>query len=395
MRDDAGGGHPSPSLASLCALFLRIGCTSFGGYMALVSATQHAVVTQRRLLSDQDVLDGVTLASILPGPVAINTVAYVGYRLRGAAGAFVCVCAALLPAFVFMVALAALYFRWGHLAQAGRLFMGIMPAVAAIVLAAAWRMCRATVRGWREALLAAAAAVLLLACSGMLVTLFIVLASALAGRLWWDAAEAAPVVAPVAANAARGNAGVLLATPVVLLPLLGGPATVLVKLCTAFAGLSLLMFGGGYVSIPVLQHAVVDTYGWVSAREFADAMALTQLTPGPVLIGAAFIGLKVGGVAGAFAATVGIFAPTAVLLVGCAHRLQRWYAAPALQAALRGVRAAGAGMVVAAAVTIGRMAAPVWLSPLLFALALLLLLRWRVEPLWVVPLCGALGYFLL
>jgi chromate transporter len=387
MRDEAG----APSLAFLFVLFLRIGCTSFGGYMALVSAMQDAVVGKRRLLTDQDVLDGVTLASILPGPVAINTVAYVGYRLRGAAGAFACVCGALLPAFVFMVALARLYFRWGQLAQADRVFMGIMPAVAAIVLAAAWRMGRAAVRGWREAVIAAGAAVLLLAGSGVLVTLGIVVAAALAGRLWLDAAGAAPA----APGVARGNAGVLLATPLVLLPLLGGPVTVLVKLCGVFAGLSLLMFGGGYVSIPVLQHAVVDTYGWVTAREFADAMALTQLTPGPVLIGAAFIGLKVGGVAGAFAATVGIFAPSAVLLVGCAHRLRHWYAAPALQSALRGVRAAGAGMVVAAAVTIGRMAAPVWLSPLLFALALLLMLRWRVEALWVVPLCGALGFILL
>jgi chromate transporter len=394
MRDDVVEPE-DPSLASLGLLFLRIGCTSFGGHMALVSALQDAVVRKQRLLADQDVLDGVTLASVLPGPVAINTVAYVGYRLRGAGGAFVCVCGALLPAFVFMVALAGLYFRWGQLAQADRIFMGVMPAVAAIVLAAAWRMCRAAVRGWREAAVAAGAAMLLLTFPGTLVTLAIVVAAASIGRLWFHAGGAAPAAPPAAPPAAHGRAGVLLATPVVLLPLLGGQATVLVKLCGVFAGLSLLMFGGGYVSIPVLQHAVVDTHGWVTAREFADAMALTQLTPGPVLIGAAFIGLKVGGVAGAFAATVGIFAPTAVLMVGCAHRLRRWQTVPALQSALRGVRAAGAGMVVAAAVTIGRMAAPVWLSPLLFALALLLMLRWRIEALWVVPLCGALGYFLL
>jgi chromate transporter len=159
--------------------------------------------------------------------------------------------------------------------------------------------------------------------------------------------------------------------------------------------MSLLMFGGGYVSIPVLQHAVVDTYGWVTGREFADAMAMTQLTPGPVLIGAAFIGLKAAGPAGAVAATVGVFAPPAVLMVACAHGLQRWYAAGAVRSALRGVRAAGAGMVIAAAFTIGKMAAPVWLSPVLFALALLLLLRWRIEAFWVVPLCGAIGFFLL
>jgi chromate transporter len=254
MRNEAG----PPSLAALCALFLRIGCTSFGGYMAMVSTMQNAVVAQRALLTDQDVLEGVTLASVLPGPVAINTVAYVGYRLRGAPGACVCVCAALLPAFVFMVALASLYFRWGHLPQVDRAFVGILPAVAAVVLAAAWRMCRVTVRGWREALLAGSAAVLLSACSGVLVTLAIVVAGALAGRLWFHEAGAAPAPRPVA----RGNASVLFATPIALLPLVGGQGALLVKLFAAFAGMSLLMFGGGYVSIPVLQHAVVDTYGW-------------------------------------------------------------------------------------------------------------------------------------
>ena len=386
MRNEAR----QPSLASLCVLFLRVGSTSFGGYMSMVSALQGAVVTQRRLLTNQDVLDGVTLASVLPGPVAINTVAYVGYRLRGAAGACVSVCAAVLPAFVFMLVLGTLYVRWGRLPQVDRLFMGIMPAVAAVVLAAGWRMCRATVRGWREALLAAGAVVVLLSWSGLAATLAVVVASASIGRFWFREAGGAPVAPP-----ARAGTGVLFATPVALVPLLAGHAVLPVKLLAVFAGMSLLMFGGGYVSIPVLQHAVVDTYGWVTGREFADAMAMTQLTPGPVLIGAAFIGLKAAGPVGAVAATVGVFAPTAVLMVACAHGLQRWYASGAVRSALRGVRAAGAGMVIAAAFTIGKMSAPVWLSPVLFALALLLLLRWRIEAFWVVPLCGAIGFFLL
>lgn len=337
--------------------------------------------------------DGVALASVLPGPVAINTVAYVGYRLRGAAGACVCVCAAVLPAFVFMVLFATLYFRWGQLPQVGRLFLGVMPAVAAIVLAGAWRMCRTAVRGWREALLAGGAGAALAAWRGPLATVAVVAAAAFAGRLWFDAAGEDVPTPP----RARGHAGVrvLYATPLALLPLAGAQGALLFKLLAAFAGLSLLMFGGGYVAIPVLQHAVVDGHRWVTARELADAMALTQLTPGPVLIGAAFIGLKVGGLAGAAAATVGVFAPPAVLTIVCAQRLQRWRASHAVRSALHGVRAASAGMVVAAACTIGAMAAPVWGSLLLFLLALALLLRWRVEAIRVVALCAAVGYFLL
>ena len=102
-------------LLSLCRIFMRIGFTSFGGFMTMVSVIQNRVVERHGLLSSRDVLDGVALASVLPGPVAINVVAYIGYRLRGVAGALVCVCTALLPACVLMMLFSYAYFRWGHM----------------------------------------------------------------------------------------------------------------------------------------------------------------------------------------------------------------------------------------------------------------------------------------
>ena len=446
-----------PSLWALAGLFLRIACASFGGYMTMISLVQDAVVARRKWLSSQDVLDGLSLASILPGPLAINVVAYVGYRLRGVAGAAVCVCAAVLPAFGLMVGLATLYFRWGHLPQLDRVFVGVTPAVAAVVLAAGWKMWRSTVTGWREALLAGVAAAALMLVSSVMASLAVIVGSALLGRLWFHqqalaegpqgdpgagvaatqgagnsmagaqnplvdgapfaasagpAAGAAVCCAPPAATTVsqplpaslRARAlppasplgiGALLAAPLALLAFLAGSTSVAVKLLAAFAGMSLLMFGGGYVSIPLLQQATVHTYGWVSQREFIDAMALAQVTPGPVMISAAFVGFKAGGLAGAAAATAGMFAPTAILLIACAHGLQRLKRSAAVQAGLRGVRAAMTGMVVAAAFTIGKSAAVVWLSPVLFLLALALLLRWRIEAVWVVPVCGLLSYLLL
>ena len=389
----AASREPVP-LLTLCALFLRIGCSSFGGFMVMVSVIQDVIVGRHKLLPERELLDGLALASVLPGPLAINVVAYVGYRLRGPAGAAAAVIGALLPAFLLMVTLATLYLRWGELAAVGKLFMGMTPVVAAVIAAAAWRLCRVSVRGWREALLTAGAVVLPVAVPGLGATLAVLVVAAAAGWRWLretpaaDAAGAAPRAAP-AAGAGTLRVSVL---PLAAASLAGLAAGSLPTLFGTFASLSLLMFGGGYVFIPLLQHAVVEGHGWLTRREFVDAVALTQVTPGPVMISAAFIGLKVGGLAGAASATAGMFLPTATLTVAAVHLLDRVKHSAAVQAVLRGVRAAVAGMVISAAVTIGMTAAPGWLSGVLGGAALVALLRYRVEAVWLLPVAALMGW---
>jgi chromate transporter len=168
----------------------------------------------------------------------------------------------------------------------------------------------------------------------------------------------------------------------------------LLKLLSVFAGMSLLMFGGGYVFIPLLQQAVVENYGWVTQQEFIDAVALGQVTPGPILISATFIGFKVAGLAGAIVATIGMFGPSAVLTVLCARVLNRVKGSMNVQAVLRGVRAAMAGMVFTAAILIGKSAAPGWISTALFISALIVLVRYRIEAVWIVPTSGLIGFFM-
>src|SRR3954469_14238270 len=113
---------PSPSLLSLFLDFLKIGATAFGGFMALIAVVQTQIVERRKLLSHSEMLDGISLATVLPGPVAGKVVAYIGYRLRALAGALVSAVGVILPAFVLIVALSAAYFRWGQIPAVSRLF---------------------------------------------------------------------------------------------------------------------------------------------------------------------------------------------------------------------------------------------------------------------------------
>jgi chromate transporter len=389
------------TLSVLFWTFLKIGATAFGGFMALISVVQNVVVERKKLLRHADMLDGVSLASLLPGPVAVNLVAYVGYRLRGAPGALVAAAAVILPSFLLILALSLAYFRYGQIPLVSKLFMGFVPAVAAIILAAAWAMGRQALGSVREVLLGVVAAGLLIGVGGFAVTLVIIVGAGLIGLVLFRNEPARPRArGRKPRSAARDDdtpAGMRLfslAVPLAAAPLLAVNAGALTALFLVFAGMSLMLFGGGYVFIPLIQEIVVDGRQWVTRQEFVDAIAMGQITPGPILISAAFIGLKVGGLAGALVATVAIFAPPAVLMVIATRLLDRLQRSRAVQSALRGVRAAVVGLIAAAAVTVARTAALHWASLLIFAAVLVATLKWKIEVVWLIPAAGAAGLLL-
>lgn len=383
-------------MVTLALLFLRIGCTSIGGFMAMVFVTQYLIVERRLLLPAADLLDGLALASVLPDSVAINVVACTGYRLRGVARAAVTMLCAILPAFLCIVALGSLYFRFGSMDAVRPIFLGITPAIVAVVLAAGGRMWSSVVKDKRQVALGAGAAVMLSLVPGLTSTLAVIAVAAVIGCRYagppTQAGEelATPVAAP------RASARLVLAAvlaPLALLAWLVLHSSVLIELAGMFAGMSLLTFGGGYVFIRLLQHTVVDAYGWLTPRQFVDGLALTQLSAGPVMISSAFVGLKLAGVAAAAAASAGMFIPSAVLMIAASGAMQRIRGSAPVRAALCGVRAALAGMVFSAAVSIARLSAPSWLSVLICALALLALVRFRIDPAWA-GACAALAGWL-
>ncbi|MCB9234716.1 MAG: chromate efflux transporter [Bacteroidia bacterium] len=389
-----------PSLAAIFWEFLRIGATAFGGFMALVAVIRDRLVRQKGWLADEEVLDGVSLGGILPGPLAVNVTAFVGYRIRGISGALVAMAAVLLPAFLLVLGLSWVYFTWGDLPAMESVFAGIMPAIIAIIFSVAWKLAKTHLKSIPHYLIMLAALPLLILVGGFYMTAAIIMVSGILGRIFFQEGEKMEVNSPENQLSLKKFLPLLGLMLLMVLPALfldpGSHRGLrqLVDLFFTFSGISLTLFGGGYVIIPALQQIVVSELSWLSAREFADGIALGQVTPGPILISAAFIGFKQAGILGALTATLGMFVPPALLMILASGMLQSLKKHPGVQAAFRGIRPAVIGMIFAAVWIMGKDLEPGLTTFIVLPLALGLSLFTRLNVIWIIPGAGLLGFLI-
>ncbi|MBE9516370.1 MAG: chromate efflux transporter [Proteobacteria bacterium] len=401
MKTNEASGKGSDHIVSymnLFVTFLKIGSTAFGGFMALISVVQDLAVERKKWLSHQEMLDGISLATILPGPVAVNVVAYVGFRVRGVVGAVIAASAVTLPSFILIVSLSAVYFSWGHIPVISSFFQGLIPTVLAIIIVSAWRLALQAVIGPASLVILISAIIALLSISGFLVTLAVVVGSGIAGAIIYG-----PLFYPARKSQQRlskkGNSTIARTSALAINPLpvaafFAFTPVLTIKLMTVFAGMSLMLFGGGYVFIPLIQQVVVAEYGWVTQKEFIDSIAMGQVTPGPILISAAFIGYKVAGLVGALAATIGIFTPPAILMIVASHGLEKIKSSIWMAAALKGVRPAVVGMIFAASVIVAKTATAQWPTAFIFLATIILMIRFKLQVAWLIPMSGFLGIVL-
>ncbi|VAW59439.1 Chromate transport protein ChrA [hydrothermal vent metagenome] len=389
------------SIWKLFWTFLKIGSTAFGGFMALISVVQNYLVDREKIISKEDMLDGISLATILPGPVAVNVVAYAGYRIRGIPGAITCATAVTLPSFFLILILSYVYFEYGSIPSINNIFLGFMPAVIAIIIAAAFNMGKKTLTGKIEQGIALVSLTVLVLVYVFLpeykfpTTLGVIFTSGLTG--WFvfrnpDNTEKNHITPQKTVEHSAAFRKKIIISGIILSLLAVAffntqffPAS---KLFTTFAGMSLLLFGGGFVFIPLIQDTVVQGHQWVSHKEFVDAIAMGQITPGPILISATFIGYKVAGITGAITATIGIFAPPAVLMLICTHYLTKLKSSKTLQAILKGVRCAVIGMIASAAYAVSMIADINYITISIFILSLFALMKLRLEVAWIIPAAG-------
>ena len=285
-------------------LFLKIGAVGFGGGLAMIGVLHDYLIARKRWLDDNRFLKGLCLGQILPGPFVTNYVEYYGLLLRGWAGSIVAVVGLLIPSYLIVLVLSYLYFQFHHHPSFQSAFTGVIPVVIAILGVTSYRMARVFVKGLSEILILLLALGLIFSGLDMALTIII--------------------------------GGIL---TIIIERIQGRPMAVdLLLLFLVFAKIGAVTFGGGYGALAIMEHEVVNSYHWLSLREFTDGLAIGQLTPGPVAITAVFIGYHIFGILGSLVATAGIFLPSYLMLLTTCLLLKNYEDRPLVVSFFRGTR---------------------------------------------------------
>ena len=417
------------TLGGLFLSFLKIGLVGFGGGIAVLAQIRNLTVRKRQWLTDSEFAEVVALAQTLPGTSSGNSVTYIGVRLRGWRGAAAAMSGFILPSMLIMIALAILYKHVHNFPGSERFFHGLNGAVVALILVTAVRMGRSILtRNWQW--LIAALGFLAVAIFDATV-LEVVLAAGLIGiyidsfaeKQWRQLRSFRTLIGRrrtrirtrMAKQRRLRRADVLRQPPPekpseeptpereesitfrsISLLALGMPLIaklgLLFTLSAIFLRIGTVTFGGGLVMVPLIESEVVNTHHWLTHQEFADAFALGQITPGPVLITATFVGYRVAGTLGALVATISIFLPAFVMTIAAASSLRRFRNNEQVQAFLRGVAPAVVGLLVAAALSVGRAGIHSWVGLSIMCLAIFTLVRFRPNAFWVILGAGLLRF---
>lgn len=441
----------TPTLGGLFLSMLKIGLVGFGGGLAVITQIRALAVQQRHWLTEQEFAAGFALGQSLPGTAAGNTATYVGLKVRGWRGASVAIAGFVLPSMLMMIVLAILYRHLRYIPATDRLFHGLNAAVVALVIVTAWRIGRNTLGKPWQWVVAVVACLVVAFFSATVIE--VVLAAGLVGifidsfaekqlrklaqlqgvksrrkriaarmtlqrrrrkirethfvggyltramaeeRLHRATLEAKNLETTVTDDGPdepkskdkSQRSAILLGLS---MPILAKVA-LLLTLSTLFFRVGAVTFGGGFVMIPLIEAEVVDTHHWLTHQEFADATALGQITPGPVLITATFIGYRVAGTLGAIVATISIFLPSFLMTVVAGSSLARFHHNRIVQSFLKGVTPAVVGLLIAAGISLGRSGIHTWVGMVIAVVAGTVLVKFRPNAIWVILGAGLVRF---
>jgi chromate transporter len=382
--------NQKPSLLLLFLSFLRLGITSFGG-PAMTAYIRIMAVEKKKWIDDSTFRAGVALCQVIPGATAMQVAAYVGLRMRGVAGAAVTFIGFGLPAFLIMISLSALYVRTHNLPIALSLFSGLQAIIVAIIANATVSFGRNYLKLKRDVAIAAFAAVMFIL--GMNPILVILIAALIGLAAYRDQpfqpksaqmAEMPKTTWPLVFIASAAVAG--LALLFILQRSLFDMAVLMIRI-------DLFAFGGGFASIPLMLHEFVEVRSWMDSSTFMNGIALGQITPGPIVITATFAGYILYGSLGAAIATVSIFLPSFLLVIGTVPYYDRFSSSPRFNRAINGIFCSFVGLLASAAFHFA-LSMPLDIFHAAMAVAAFIALFYGVEILWVVLIGAAISVIL-
>jgi chromate transporter len=347
--------------------YLRLGAIGFGGPVALVGQMEKELVRDRGWLSGEEMRDGIAVCQSLPGPLAIQVGIFVSYLRGGFWGAWAGGWAFILPNFLIVTALGALYVHFSGLPILTAIFYGVSPAVIALILHSCYRLAKLGMEDGLQWIIAAVCFVVTVALQAEVAPLFI--GAGIVGILYYGSLSRRLFSSPAPTAMAAAGAGAVKATG---LPILG-------KLFLFFIKAGSLTFGSGLVIVPFLEKGLVQRTGWLNERQFLVAVAVGMISPGPVVITATFVGYLVAGFWGAAVSTVGIFLPSFFFVLMVAPILVRHRGQPDVQGFVKGAYAAAIGTILGASVLLGKIAIGDWLTALIAIVSLVVLFRWKVS----------------
>jgi chromate transporter len=375
------GENPSVwlRLVELARLFLRLGFTAFGGPAAHIAMFEDEVVRRRKWMDAARFVDLLGATNLIPGPNSTEMVIHIGYLRAGWQGMIVAGLCFILPSTFIVLGISWVYVKFGVLPQATWLMQGIAPVVLVIVLQALIGLSRKIITGWGPALVGAGSMLLFLVPTNPLLILF-----------------GAGALVMLIKNAARlyhgpGALAILFLGKIHLQSNTARPFT-LWELFLTFLKIGSILYGSGYVLLAFFQAEFVNRLGWLSEKQLLDAIAIGQITPGPVFNSAAFVGYTLGGVPGAAVATIGIFLPSFVFVALSNPIIPRIRQSLWASAFLDGINLASLGMMAGVLILLGRNTLTGPFPILVAGISALLLFRFRTNTTWLILGGAAAGW---
>jgi chromate transporter len=357
-------------------LALRMGLTAFGGPAAHIAILRHEAVAKRKWLTEQDFLDYISLANLIPGPNSTELVMHVGAHTGGRRGLWAAGAAFIGPAALITLVFAYIYKRWGSSPTAEGILAGIAPALIVVIIFTLIPLARTAIKSrWAVGL---AAALVLLYVTGINELLLLLIGTLL-------------YITPFATRSLKDRTLAVAAPLLLYATAPEQPPPSFVRIFLVFLKIGAILYGSGYVLIAFMQRDVVNGRHWITQQQLVDAVAVGQVTPGPVFSTATFIGYQIGGLGGAIAATIGIFLP-AFLLVWATHGVAaRFRTSRMLARVLDGLNLASNALLIGVLATLIRALDLTAFNLIVAALALLGLASRRVGPTTVLAGAALIG----